>query len=314
MPSIHDSGYKKLFSNKRIFRQLIETFVTEKWVQDLDFDTCEMIDKSFVADHYKETESDIIYKIKLVQKDFFIIILLEFQSGVERFMSLRILNYITNFYMDYLQSNKGVKKLPPIFPILLYNGNRKWTAPESIVELIDGEDFLGKYGLQFRYFKIDENAFSLEKLLKIKNLVSTLFLAEAHYDIEMLKNEFLNLYDIEEDKTAISLLLNWFLQLREHGRIASQDYEKLERVYQSKEEVKQMLITAIEKEKQAIFDEGRKEGRKEGKREGKREGKWESKIEVAKVLFSLGQDIDLIEKATSLPRATLEKIRKNLNA
>lgn len=148
-----------------------------------------------------------------------------------------------------------------------------------------------------------------KKLLKIKNLVSTLFLAEAYYDIEMLKNEFLALYDREEDKTAISLLLNWFLQLREHGRIASQDYEKLERVYANKEEVKEMLITAVQKEKQTIFDEGKREGKKEGKREGKKLGK----IEVARVLFSLGQDIDFIQRATSLPLAMLEKLRKELN-
>ncbi|MCP4708757.1 MAG: hypothetical protein GY869_09040, partial [Planctomycetes bacterium] len=58
--NIHDSGYKKLFSNKTIFKQLIETFVTEEWVKELDFDNCEALDKSFVADHYKETESDLI--------------------------------------------------------------------------------------------------------------------------------------------------------------------------------------------------------------------------------------------------------------
>jgi hypothetical protein len=36
--NIHDSGYKILFSNRTIFRQLIQTFVEEKWVQRLDFD------------------------------------------------------------------------------------------------------------------------------------------------------------------------------------------------------------------------------------------------------------------------------------
>ena len=69
MPTIHDSGYKKLFSNKVIFRQLIETFVKEDWVKDVDFDSCQTVDKSFVSDQYKKTESDIIYKLKIKNKE-----------------------------------------------------------------------------------------------------------------------------------------------------------------------------------------------------------------------------------------------------
>jgi hypothetical protein len=47
--NIHDSGYKKLFSNHTIFRQLLETFVGEPWVQELDFSQCETVDKSLTG-------------------------------------------------------------------------------------------------------------------------------------------------------------------------------------------------------------------------------------------------------------------------
>lgn len=55
---VQDSGYKRLFSNHTIFRQLIETFIEEDWVAELDFDRAERLDKSFVSEHYKETKSD----------------------------------------------------------------------------------------------------------------------------------------------------------------------------------------------------------------------------------------------------------------
>jgi hypothetical protein len=76
MTNIHDSGYKKLFSNKTIFRQLLLTFVDEPWVAQLDFNDCEAIDKSFVSDHYKETESDIIYRVRWQDQDIYIFILM----------------------------------------------------------------------------------------------------------------------------------------------------------------------------------------------------------------------------------------------
>ena len=39
--------------------------------------------------------------------------------------------YLTNFYMDYVKGHQDVKQLPPIFPIVLYNGDEPWTAPTS---------------------------------------------------------------------------------------------------------------------------------------------------------------------------------------
>ena len=113
--NVHDSGYKKLFSNHTIFRQLIETFVEEPWVKELDFSEAETLDKSFVADHYKATESDLIYRIKLQGRDVYIYLLLEFQSSVDRFMAVRVAYYTLAFYMDYIANNTAIEKLPPFF-------------------------------------------------------------------------------------------------------------------------------------------------------------------------------------------------------
>ena len=93
MPTIHDSGYKKLFSNKVIFRQLIETFVKEDWVKDLDFDSCDTVDKSFISEHYKETESDIIGEqtvlvgglIELIKKGFEVLVEAGYQPELAYF-------------------------------------------------------------------------------------------------------------------------------------------------------------------------------------------------------------------------------------
>ncbi len=291
--NIHDSGYKKLFSNKTIFRQLIETFVTENWVKELDFDNCETIDKSFISAHYKETESDLIYKLKLKNRDVYFYILMEFQSGVDYFMALRLLNYITNFYMDYVFSNKNVKILPPIFPIMLYNGDRKWDAPVNIADLIEGNALLGKYAINFEYFKISENEYGKEALLKIRNIVSTLFLAESHYDVDALKEELLSLFENEEDKQAVSLFLNWFKQLSAHGKIDPDDYKYLENAYKSKEEVTNMLITALEREKKKTFKKGKLEG----------------KLEDARIMLSKGMEKSLISEITGLSIEEIDKLK-----
>ena len=304
--NIHDSGYKKLFSNQTIFRQLLETFVNQEWVDNLDFASCEPLDKSFISEHYKETESDLIYKIQFHDHEIYIYILIEFQSTVEPFMALRVLNYITNFYMDFLVNNRDVKKLPAVFPIVLYNGEAPWTAPVNLSALIEQNPPLGAFALDFQYFLIAENQYSKEALLKIRNIVSTLFLAESHYDLDLLEVELLNLFSSEVDKQAVSLFLNWFRQLALHGWIESGDYQSLEFIYRNEQEVKTMLITALEREKQRIFQDGLLEGKQEGRIEGK--------IEAAKEMLAKGMEITLVSEITNLPEEQLSQLKDELSS
>jgi predicted transposase/invertase (TIGR01784 family) len=294
--NIHDSGYKKLFSNKTIFRELIQTFVDEPWVADLDFEQAETIDKSFISEHYKETESDLIYRVGLHGREVYIYILLEFQSTVDRFMAMRVLNYISNFYMDYLASERNVGKLPAVFPIVLYNGDRRWRAPVQIAELIEQTPSLGRYALRFEYFKIAENEFSREQLLGIRNIVSTLFLTESHYDKNLLAAELLGLFEREEDKESISLLLNWFRQLYEHGRVSPEEYEALETTYRSIEEARTMLVTALEKEREEI----RKEGFEQGIEQGIEQGEQARNREIVRAMYAKGFDIAVIADVIGL--------------
>ena len=308
--NIHDSGYKKLFSNRTIFRQLIETFVNQEWVHSLDFDTCEPLNKSFISEHYKETESDLIYKIQFQDREVYIYILIEFQSTVDPFMALRVLNYITNFYMDFLVNNSGVKKLPAVFPIVLYNGAAPWTAPVKLSALIEQNPPLGTFGLDFQYFLIAENRYSQEALLNIRNIVSTLFLAESHYDLDVLEVELLNLFSSEVDKDAVSLFLNWFRQLAFHGRLESDDYESLESIYRTEEEVKTMLVTALEKERERFFQNGLREGKQEGLLEGKQEGLLEGRIEAAKAMLAKEMEMTLISEITNLPKEQLLQLKE----
>ena len=92
MPQLHDKGYKRRFSNRTILRQLLETFVREDWVKEVDFEKGEAIDKTFIDERYRTKESDLIYKLPLRDSNIYIHIILEFQSTAPRFMALRVLN------------------------------------------------------------------------------------------------------------------------------------------------------------------------------------------------------------------------------
>ena len=236
----------------------------------------------------------------------------------DRLSFLQIFINRHSHYMDFLVNNKSVKKLPAVFPIVLYNGEAHWTAPVNLSELIEQTPPLGAFGLDFQYFLIAENRYSQEALLKIRNIVSTLFLAESYYDVEVLEIELLNLFSSESDKQAVSLFLNWFKQLAFHGRLESDDYESLESIYRTEEEVKTMLVTALEREREQIFQNGLREGEQKGKQEGLREGEQkgriEGRIETAKAMLAKGMEVTLISEITNLPEAQLLELRDRLSS
>ena len=55
----HDSGYKMLFSNHEMVRQLLTSFVDEEWIHELEFESLVRIDKSFVSDRFEERDRQL---------------------------------------------------------------------------------------------------------------------------------------------------------------------------------------------------------------------------------------------------------------
>jgi predicted transposase/invertase (TIGR01784 family) len=292
---LHDRGYKRLFSNITFFRQLLESFVKEDWVKQLDFDSCEKLDKSYVSDKYKESTSDLLYKVKIAGQEAYICILLEFQSTSPYYMAVRIAHYLLDFYLGLFEADKKLRTVPPVFPIVIYNGEGNWTAPTELKELINNYELLGKFAPDFRYFTIIEKDYPKQELEQIGNLVSTLFLVDGHYDIKKVIQALAKLVETE-DPEDIETLMTWVMFLVTGKKLTEQDYEQLKQACQSKKGVITMLEHVIANEKQQYFAEGIEEGEARGIVKGKAE----RNREIALKLLADKVDINIIVNATSL--------------
>ena len=297
MASDSDKRYKKIFSNPLVVEELLLYFVHEDFVKDLDFSTLERLDKSFVTEKFQEKESDIIYKVNFKGNEIYIYLLIEFQSTVDKFMSLRILRYILEFY-DFLSQNDKFTKLPAVFPILLYNGEDKWTARENIKDIIIG-NIPEKYIPKFSYYKIIENEISKETLLKIHNFISAVFYVENSTPDE-IRAEIQNIISLleKEKPDLIKLFKLWINSLFKTSK-----YDNIEEINDEINnimEVKAMLAASIERMKQEV--------KMQGKLEGKLEGKIETKIETAKKMIEEGLSLNLISKCLDLSEDEIRKL------
>ena len=296
MANDNDKRYKKIFSNPLVVEELLSSFVHEDFVKDLDFSTLERLDKSFVTEKFQEKESDIIYKVNFKGNEIYIYLLIEFQSTVDKFMSLRILRYILEFY-DFLSQNDKFTKLPAVFPILLYNGEDKWTAKENISSIIIG-NIPEKYIPKFSYYKIIENEISKETLLKIHNFISAVFYVENSTPDE-IRVEIRHIIQlIEKEKPdLIKLFKLWINNLFDTSKY--NNIEEINEEINNIMEVKTMFEMALKRRDEQIrIDVLREMGNKI----------IETKIETARKMIEEGLSLNLISKCLDLSEDEIRKL------
>lgn len=143
---IHDYGYRYLFQDPVFLRQLLTTCVNEPWVYEIDFDTVELLTTVHIDKRLLRREDDMLFRVRMGGREAYLVILLEFMSQPERFMALRLLLYQCQVWMSLVERAQRRKRplrlLPPIFPVVLYNGLKPWNGPlrlEDLVERVGGD-------------------------------------------------------------------------------------------------------------------------------------------------------------------------------
>ena len=100
------------------------------------------------------------------------------------------------------------------------------------------------------------------------------------------------------------LFVNWFRQLAAHGRMGSTDFAAIEEQYLTREEVKSMLVKALEREREMIFDSGKKEGIDIGKKEGIEE----RDRQIAQAMVANGFALPTIAQLLALSPPEVERL------
>ena len=194
----HDNSYKLLFSHQEMVRDLLVGFVQEPWLAEIDFSTLEKVNGSYVTDDLRSREDDVIWRVRFKDRWLYLYILLEFQSSVDAYMALRVMTYLGLLYQDILRQGQqpAGQKLPPVLPIVLYNGQPRWTAATDIAQLIEPPPGkLRDYTPQLRYLLLDEGAIDESAPLALKKLTAALFRLEKSRDSSNLKTTWTSLLD-----------------------------------------------------------------------------------------------------------------------
>ena len=278
----HDKTFKIILENKDEAVNFINRIF--KFEENLEKGDLERYNSSFITKNLKSQEADIIYKIKNQN----VFILIEHQTKIDYSMPYRVLNYQIETLRNCIDTKKVKNKKYEhalIIAIVLYTGNKRWTAKTRIREiqatlqknktklLINGRRLLGNYETLGNYVIVDSNNYTREELLADGSFLSQIILLEKSKN----KEELL--------KNLLEIIINKINEKEGDNMLA--------------------MVEMLEREKQSQEKERKRERRKDikfGEARGKKSGRKEERIFIAKKMLKENLDIKMIQKITGLKK------------
>jgi predicted transposase/invertase (TIGR01784 family) len=288
-------------------RDLLTGFVQEDFIDDIDFSKLQKLGTTYILEEYEKRETDLILKLNIKVQEAYLYILIELQSTPDKFIALRVLEYLIGFYQDLLKQKENLPdKLPPVFPIVLYTGKDPFNCAVSIEELIDKPyKKLMKYIPRFEYYKIAINEVNEGKygeLIELENIVAACFNVVRAKTKKEMKEALYKLREIVRKygdylQRALDIWLKKFLEKK------GVDIEKITLIGG-----KEMIDEVIDQ----IYEEGKEKGIAEGKEkgiaEGIEKGKEQGKLEMIKKFSKKGFSLEELAKITELSVEELKKL------
>ena len=214
-----DAAYKHLFSRPRIVRDLLRGFAARDWSGALDFTSLTPLPASYVSRDLQQRHGDLLWRIRFGgERWLYLLLLLEFQSGVDRAMAVRMLTYSGLLYQRLVAEGVLRKRgaLPPVLPLVIYNGRSPWTAPADVAALIAaGGAALSRYQPSQQYFLLDEGRVD-GGALPPGNLVSALIALETNRDrsrLPALLDTLIGLLRAQDDEELTDAFSAWAEQV-----------------------------------------------------------------------------------------------------
>ena len=147
-------------------------------MNEVDFSRMERINTKFHSEALERRDGDIIACLPFKhspEQEIYLLLLLEFQSTVDPWMALRFGTYVHLLYEQLRKEERLAPdgRLPPVFPLLLYNGDNQWKAATELKSLISLPEntTLWRYQPTMRYYLVDESRYPEGRAGSISGLI-----------------------------------------------------------------------------------------------------------------------------------------------
>ncbi|WP_419737880.1 Rpn family recombination-promoting nuclease/putative transposase [Ruegeria sp.] len=134
----HDALFRAAFEDPHLAAAFFREHLPNRIAAHLGEITPERIDGSFIDEALAGSQSDALFRVRTRTGDPAYLFLLEHKSTPDPGLPLQLASYMVRIWKRHAKEH-GPAALPPIIPMVLYTGQRRWTVPDGLAPMIAGD-------------------------------------------------------------------------------------------------------------------------------------------------------------------------------
>lgn len=308
--SPHDRFIRALMTHPKVIHEFFDTHLPENVKKIIDLSKIEVQKESFIDDKLNLQIADLLYSVEFQGEAGYLYILMEHASVSDKLLPFRILKYMIAI-MDHHLKITGDHKLPFIYPLILYTGEKAYPHSMNLFDLFKEQKDLALTTLTSAYQLIDLTQVTDQELKKYMWFGTMALVAKHIRDIDILptlKNIIKTLKVIEEEGEE-----GYIYTVISYVAVAGDSSSKEEFINTVKELEfinEDKIMTIAEQLKPEVFQRGLEKGIEQGIEQGIEKGKIYAAHEIAVKLVQLGLTTEEIEQVTTLTPFEVEKLKR----
>ena len=135
-----DPIYKRIYAFAEMVADLLRSIAPTATLEALDLRSLRKAPADYIGDDFRQRRGDTVWRVRAQGANggwAYVMVMLEFQSTSDATMALRVNEYTVMLHRELLRA-KAAKPgdLPLVLPVVLYNGESRWTAADNVRDLI----------------------------------------------------------------------------------------------------------------------------------------------------------------------------------
>ena len=280
----HDRSYKLLLEHPKAVWDLLTGFIGGDPADLLDERTLEQMPAEYVDESLIGSRGDMLWRVRFrdgPEEWLYLLVLLELQSTVDTHMAVRVAAFVGQIYLRLVRNGRTGPRggLPPVLPIVLYNGSPSWTAVADVRDLVArAEGRLEELQLRSGYVLLDvhrmevgdlppDNAVSLRVRLE----------RESGERFRGLLDDMVRIFEDPEYQPLGRAFAETVRQMAAAGRIAELQPDLVERLREPADRgdigaMRTILDRSVDQAEQRGLARGREQGLEQGREQGLEQG------------------------------------------
>ena len=271
-------------------RQFLSAWLPAESISLVNWESLKIEKVNGINESLTERREDLVYSVDVAGAPVCFYILLEHQSAPDRFMPLRVVEYITLIWQNHRRSHgktlhpQGTSNLPLVIPVVLYPGPGKWTTAKRLRDLIEIPESIASWASQFApdagFCTVELAGLPLEKLADgaTARAVMTALQQERSglVRFEQVQEIIAEIFSDPQREVAKQVATHLWHYLLHHSELQSQQIQTI---------ISEVVPTPIQTQFMSTADLLKQEGRQEGLQEGEILAKHQDILEVLEIRF-----------------------------